>query len=171
MNNKAQIGPIVSFVVVTIILLMSAPIIYKVINTPLQKFATAINQTDQNAGKQVDFGRNRFFNLFDYIILFGFFTSVIALFVSSFLIDIHPAFVVVYIVGLFILFLFSPTLTGLLDRFYDPTGPFGTEISNMPGSNFLYVNYNWILLGICFITGILIFGKLNRGGSGQSYGY
>jgi hypothetical protein len=166
MNNKASISGIVAIVGILIVLLILAPVMLKVITIPLNKFTTALSPISNQSAEAVNFGTNKINSLFDIVIVVIFFFNIILMLISSFLIDIHPAFLIVYVVAGFILFMIIPSFEAIAGAFLDNTN-FSDVVAYLPMTYFLYTNFAKIMVGVFFITGIVMFAKF-RGAGGMS---
>lgn len=160
MNKRGQFLSILFFIGVTIGLLLLAPIILKIIGSVTTNFSSSVNSTSPEAAEAVTYGWDKTTDLFDTAVVMLFFFNIIILLISSFLIDIHPAFVIIYIVAGIVIFALTPTYIQTLDNFYDPTGAFSTEVGYLPGASWIYNNYGIILLGVFFLTGFIMFAKI-----------
>lgn len=157
--KKGQIDyPILTFIVVIIGLLFIAPLVYKVVNTSLDNFANSINNVTEGAGDNVRFVETRFANTWDVIIIIAFIINVLLLFISAFLIDTHPVFIVLYLVFSIFTMMFAPTILDSVDAIYD-SATFVNETANLPFMDFVRNYFGVIILGIMILTGIIIYAK------------
>ena len=176
-NKKAQINAIIVFAAVIIILLFLAPIILKIVVAPVSKVATAFSTVDptNQSTQQITFIQNKFTGTFDWVIAFFFMFNTIILLLSAFLVDVHPAFLVIYIIAAFFLMVFAPTVLSALGNIYEsPSFSVGNEnvIQYIPITNFIYQNFGFILVGIIILSGVILFAKYKLGNSysgGSSY--
>jgi len=167
-NNKGQIdGGIVPFVVLIIALLILAPIMYKVVTSVLGKFSTAIGTQSAQAETASTFVLTKFISIWDIIIFIGFIVAVILLFVSAFMVDVHPAFIILYIIVAFLTMFFAPQAVQVLQYLWTGTD-FQEAYGNMPLTVFILNNFSIIMLSLIFITGIIMYAKMKgvSGGSG-----
>jgi hypothetical protein len=169
LNKRAAIGGIVAFIGITIVLLMLAPIILKVVTIPLGKFPTSIAPISNQSAEATTYGLNKINSLFDIVIVAVFFFNILLLLVSSFLIDIHPAFLIVYIVAGFFLFMFVPAFEAIIGSFLDNPS-FSDVMTFLPMTKFIYDNFAMLMLGVFFITGLVMFAKFKGMGGGQNAG-
>lgn len=158
LNRKAQLNSIIAFVAVIVALLITAPIVLKIFNSVTGGFATSVQNTSADAYNAVTYGQTTVNTFWDYVILVAFITNVLLLFVTSFLIDMHPALVVLYIIGGIFLFFIGPVYITSVDKIFT-NSQFTTEVANMPNTTWLYSNFLWVLLGIYFATGVIMFVK------------
>lgn len=162
-NKKGQFAGIIMFIGTVIGMIILAPIMLKIIGTILSTTSAAIgNQTVQdaatgNATAALNYGLASFNKFWDIIIVAFFFINVILLIISSFMIDVHPAFWVIYLFLAFIFFFISPAYTKALDTIW---GSYSDVTGNLPNTSWIYHNFNFIMLGIYFITAIIIFAKI-----------
>jgi hypothetical protein len=172
MNIKAQLEhPILSFFVLAIILLMLSPIMLKVfisIRDPLSSSLGNLSSGGDIAKTNFEKVINTGINLWDKVIIFCFFIALVLLFVSAYLIDSHPIFLVLYIFVAFLLILLAPSIIGALDNIYN-SSEFVTEVSYLPYVEWLKNNFIGFLIGVIVITGIIIYGKIAlTGGNSRS---
>ncbi len=168
-NKKAQVAGIFAFVALCVGIFILAPIFLKIFNSLTGHMATQLQNQSTAAYNAIQYGQQKFNSLWDYAIIIAFLMNMILLLLSSFLIDIHPVFIVLYILSAFFLFILAPTYIQIIDKFWtDPH--FTTEVANMPNTSWLYQNFIWVLLGIYFITGVIMFIKLRMGKQQQTPG-
>ena len=166
MNRKGQSAfPILTFVGIVLLLLFLAPFMFKLVNTPLEKFQTAIGNQSIEAGQAVNSVRGSFLNFWDTLIIIAFTISLILLLVSAFLIDVHPIFTLLYVLLCFFIFIFAPMVLDTIDVIYDGISAdqalmTSSEISTyLPLTNFIRVNFAAIILGIMVLSGIVMYAK------------
>lgn len=162
MYNKGQ-GSFVIFVFVIIALILMAPIFLKIINTVIPTVSNNVASLSPTANQTGQALRQTAVNWFDYIILIGFFANVILLLVSAFLVDVHPAFVVFYMLTGLFMFIFAPNALQATQEVYG-NSQFATETSQLPLTSFLIDNFGAIILGVFVISLILMFAKFKFGG-------
>jgi hypothetical protein len=163
MNRKAQIAfPIISFVVVVGVLLLLGPIFMKVFVNVNDKFGNALGNVSGAGGPiaQANFGAvmTPLVSFWDKIIVAGFIAAVIILFISAFMIDTNPFWIIVYILLAFFLILFTPNILSGIDHIYH-SALFANEMTYLPFLAWLENNFIYVLIGIIFVTGIIIYGK------------
>jgi hypothetical protein len=154
---------VVTFIGIVVIIIMMAPTLLKIVNEPVDKFSTALSNIDPSASEAVDMAHSGFTNLWDTVIMIAFLTSVILLFLSAFLIDTHPAFLVLYIIVCFLLFLFLPDI---YDALYKVWGEFATESAMLPMTEWLLNNLTGVTLAIVILTGIIMYAKIKSSTQG-----
>ena len=160
MNKKAQFEhPIAIFFFLVIGLLVFAPIMLKIMNSVLTPFASGVGNISSTAGSTVTGIKTTFVSFWDFVIMSAFLINVILLFVSAFMVDTHPIFLVLYILFGFLIFIFAPMLLDSVDKIYD-SADFTSEVSDIPMVDFIRNNFTMIVLGIYFISGIIIYAKI-----------
>lgn len=163
-HKKAQIDfPILTLIIVVFGLLVLAPFILKILNSFSAPFGEAVGNMSEQAGTNVAYITNSFVGFWDFVILIGFLINVILLFITSFLVDTHPVFLVLFILFGFFTFIFAPTLLDVVNKIYDDPN-FALEVSQIQMVDFLREYFGIILLGIFVVCGIIIFSKFKWGG-------
>lgn len=166
-NKRGQLDhPIILFVIVVFGLLLFAPIIMKIFLTTSSSVGSALgNVTNGGTQAKTNFDKvlNTAINFWDKIIVFAFVISIILMFVSAFLIDVHPFWIILYIFISFMLVLFVPDITSALDRVYS-NSQFTSEVAHLPFTDSIRSNFMVFLVGIIVITGIIIYAKVGWGG-------
>ena len=170
-NKKAQTMSIIFFFVIVLAVFILAVLLMSMVNTVLNPFKEQINQTSTNAGTTVNLVQNKFNAVWDWVVVMLFIFNLVILLFSSFMIDIHPAFLVLYIISVMFLLMFGSTILGSLNSIYDPSGVFGTgnvtsggnAIGNMPITSWILNNFTLVTLGIIIISGIIMYSKFKFG--------
>ena len=170
LNKKGNVAGLISFVAITIIVLMLAPVLLKIITVPLNKYAEAVAPISNESATAVTYGYTKINSLFDMVIVIAFIFNLMLLLLSSFMIDIHPAFLIVYVIAGFVLFMFMPTFETLIGAFYS-NAAFSDVLVNLPMSNFIYQNFGYIMLGVFVLSGVIMFAKFKGSNQGGSNGY
>ena len=142
-----------------IVLLLLSPIMLKIVNEILTPFQAQVGNMSAEAGAGVATIHTSFLNFWDFIIVITFVVITLLLFISAFFIDTNPLFVVLYLILAFILMIFAPDMTRIIDQIYD-SPQFLTEITSIPMSDFLRTHFEIITLGIIILSGVVIYGKL-----------
>lgn len=167
MNNKAQIDyPIITWVVIVFALLLIAPIMLKIFNSIQAPMSASLgNITNGGAVASANFNSvmNTAVNFWDKVIIAAFVLATVLLFISAFLIDSSPFWIVLYIFISFMLVLFAPDIISSLDSIYNSSA-FASEVSSLTFMKNLKDNFGIILTGIMVTTGIIIYGKIALGG-------
>lgn len=154
-DKKGEFAP-AAFFAILVVLIVLAPIVLKVVNSSTSGLFSALNSTAPAAVAEGESAVQKVTNLFDYLVIIGVLVAVILLFVSAFFIDTHPVFVVMYIIGAFVLILLAPNISGAIDDIY---GQFGEEEGQLPLTSFIKDNLVTFLLGILLLTGIIMYSK------------
>ena len=159
-NKKGGLeAPMIAFILFFIALIILAPIALKVINsviTPLGTNLAAMSPAANQSAAAVVATSNAFW---DFAIIFAFVGMMIVMFISSYFIDVHPIFIVIYIMLAFILFLIIPSMQDAFGQIYG-LPEFSSEVDNLSMTNFLQKNFGIVTLGIYIITGIIMFAKM-----------
>ena len=163
-NKRGQVdNPVIAFVVIVAALILFAPIMLKIFVNVDQGVGNSLGNL---SGQQGVIAKANFeavttplISFWDKVIIAAFILAVLLLFVSAFLIDAHPFFVVLYIFLNFMLILFIPSITKAIDNIYDSVN-FATEVAQLTFLDTLRSNFTAFVVGIMVITGIIIYGKL-----------
>lgn len=168
--KKAQLDNIVGFVFVAVALLFLAPIMMLIFHTVGGSLSSHLGNVTTGgavvAKANFDSVLNPLVSWWDKILVFVFIVLVLVLLFSSFFIDTHPVFVVLYIVVAMLLLLVSNGFLGSLSKIYNDavfSGPdaYGLVVTNsIPFMNFLLNNFGYVLVGVFFLTGVVMFGKI-----------
>lgn len=166
MNNKAQALSIIIFVGIALTIVLTALFTLYIVNTPLEKLSDSLNATSPEASNRIDFVNTRFTQWWDNVVMLILLLNVLLLFISAFLVDVHPAFLVIYIGAIFFLFLFAPTVVNSIQEIWNkPT--FVSTVNNMPMLEFILNNFMVVLLGIVILSGIFMYSKIKLFGSSE----
>lgn len=172
MKRKGQLDyPIITFVVILVGLLIIGIVVLKVMNEVQAPFSSSLGNITGGGGEIAQTNFNYVMNIatsfWDKVIVFAFFVSIILLFVSAFLIDVHPFWTTLYVLISFFTMLFAPNIIGAVDNLYD-NPEFALEASQLTFMNSIRTYFGEILVGVMVITGIIIYGKIalfsSRGG-------
>ena len=87
------------------------------------------------------------------------------MFISAFLIDAHPIFIILYVIMNFFILIFGNHVISALDTIYD-MAQFSTEVAYLPFVDALRIYYGEIIIGLMIISGIIIYGKIRFFGMG-----
>jgi len=163
-DRRGQLDfPILSFLVVVVGLIIMAPIMLKSYNAIQDSVGPAFgnlsvggNQTKAN----FDAVMNPLTNFWDEVMIAAFVFSVVILLISSFLIDTHPLWIVLYIVVAMFMIMFIPDIMQSADAIYD-NAEFAAESSSLSFMDNLRTHMGEIIIGLFIITGIIIYGKIN----------
>lgn len=164
MNNKGQIDyPLITFIVIVIGLIILAPFMLKIVNEVLTPFSAGVGNVTAEAGTSVTHIRDTFINFWDFVIIAGFLFAILLLFISSFLVETHPFFLIIFILLSFFTFLFAPSFLDVLDTIYN-SSQFATEVSTLAMIDFIRTYLGIILVGIYFVCGVIMFARFRFGG-------
>jgi len=161
-QKKAQYDTI-AWIGTVVVLLILAPILYKVVSTSLSQFSVAINNTSPTAAASVDLIQGSFLGWLDYLIMIGFLVNIVLLFVFAFMVDTHPLFLVFYIISSVFTMIFSPYVIEPIKQIFG-MAEFGDAVINLPLTEFVLTRFNIILLGVIVVAGIIMYAKLRGGG-------
>lgn len=163
-NKKGQIdNPIIAFAVIIVGLLMFVPLTFTILNETTKGFEkglTSIDETNKSS-EAVSELRTDTLEWLDFLVIGIFFVLVIVMMVSSFLIDINPFFMILYIVSVIGLFVFGGGLMDAVIQIWS-VDTFDEVVSYMPMTQFLISNFFTITLGIVLLTGVVIYAKIKR---------
>ncbi len=162
-KKKAQYDTI-AWIASVIVLLILAPILYKVVSTSLTQFSTAINNTSPTAAASVDLIQGSFLGWLDYLIMIGFLVNIVLLFVFAFMVDTHPLFLIFYIIASVFTMIFAPYVVEPIKQIFG-MAEFGDAVVNLPLTEFVVTRFNIILLGVIVVAGIIMYAKLKGGGT------
>jgi hypothetical protein len=178
MNKKGNVLSIIFIVGTIVTLLLMAPILVKLVIIPSEKFSDALATIDSTnkSVEAVNFIQHKFTSLFDWVILFFILFSIIILLISSFMIDVHPVFFVIYFIAMLMIMIFAPMTLGFLDRMYNCTdymspgecagyGGWTYEIASLPITKFIYDNFSVFILSVMMLSGVIMYGKYRRSSS------
>ncbi len=163
MDKKAQLDfPIITFVFVVFGLMLIAPVVLKIFNSIQDPLSNQFgNMTNGGAVAQANFNKvmDTATTFWDKVIIAAFIFAVITLFISAFLIDSSPFWIILYIFLAFMTVIFAPNIIGALDNIYDSSS-FTSEVNSLSFIGTLRTYFPQILVGIIIITGIIIYGKI-----------
>lgn len=168
MNKSGQAESIIIFFVLIVAVLITSIIILRMTNAILTPFQNQIGNFSAPAGAAVEYAHSRMTTVWDWIIVLLILFNIILLLVSSFLVDIHPAFLIVYIIAVVLLMIFGNSALYALDGIWSQMGT-ATETSQTPLQQFIINNFQMIMLGIIVLSGIVMYSKF-RFFSGQGTG-
>lgn len=163
--KKGQVeAGIVLFAALGIGLIIIAPLMMKVFLSFQQPLSDALgNVSSANGGPVAQANFNAIMDplvtWWDKAVVAAYVASILILFVSSFLVDTHPFFIVFYILVCFLLILFSPFIMHAADVIYTSAN-FATEVTHLTWMDYIRNHYFELLLGIIFLNGIIMYGKV-----------
>lgn len=177
-TKKGQALSIIFFFIIVLSVFIVAVLIMSLVNTVLDPFRTQISTISNQSGQAVGQVQTSFNSVWDWCVVVLFIFNVVILLFSSFMVDIHPAFLIIYIIAVMFLMMFGSTILGSLDAIYNPSGVFGTgnvtaggnAISNMPVTSWILNNFTLVMLGIIIISGVIMYSKFKlNSNSGGNY--
>jgi len=165
MNNRGQFG-IVAFVGVFIVLLALAPILLNIVTSIGGGVQSNIASIDASAGATMQQPITKFTQMWDYVIVFIFTINILLLLITSFFIDTHPIFTLLYIFMGFLLFVFTPYVKDIASTLWD-TPRYITDgtITELSLTGFLLDNYGIVLLMVFVLSGIIMYAKIKYFGN------
>jgi hypothetical protein len=161
MNSKAQFG-MITFIGLILVMLFLAPIVIKIVRSSVGGFSDGLENVNSAAADEVDAIEDTFISLWDWVIFLMFGLNVIILLLSSFFIDTHPAFVIVYILTMFFMFAFAPSILDGLEASYNQLGDAASGHDSgayLPITEFLINNFGTLMLSIAILSGIVMYAK------------
>lgn len=173
LNKKGQVESIIIFFFLLIAILITSIIVLRITNailTPFQQRIGNLSITGAEQSADVIYKVQTNFNkVWDWVIILLFAFNILVLFITSFLIDIHPAFAIIYIIAVIFLFVFGNSMLYVLDSIWNNSNiATDYELQNTQMQQFLINNFQLILLGIFFVSGVIIYAKIKYFGSGNS---
>jgi len=163
-NKSGQLDfPIITFVIVIFGLLLIAPIVLKIFNQVNTNVGSSFGNMSGGGGA---IAKENFESVmyvavtfWDKIIIASFVLALLLLFISAFLVDTNPFWVILYIFISFMLVLFAGNIISSLDSIYN-SALFATEVSSLTFVATLRDHFGEFLVGIIAITGIIMYGKI-----------
>lgn len=170
-NKKGQAESIVFFFVIIVGVLLIAVIMGYMVNKILTPFGNNLNAISPQANTTVQGIVQKFNQTWDYAIIMVFLLNVIILFVSAFLVDVHPFFVFLYIIVVCFMIFLAPNILHVIETVYD-NPEYALEVGRMPLTNFFFQNFIIIFLAIIVLSGIIMYAKIKfiSGAGGSSFG-
>lgn len=174
-NKKGMMGGVAFLVIILAVMIILSPIILKVgvsVMTAAQNQFSQIDSSNRSAST-VGFVKTRLTGTFDWVIMLLFLFDFLLLLVSSFLIDVHPAFIIIYIIGAFCLVVTVPYTMVAAEKIYS-MGTFNPSITQyLPMTEFFMNNFGVVVVAILVVTGIVMYAKIkyfsSGGGGSGSY--
>jgi len=156
-QKKGQ-ADIVILIGILVSLMILAPVMLKIFNSIVVETIPILNESSVDAGSAMTKVSSTFTTFWDYLIVIAMFVAIITLFISAFMVDTHPIFLIMYIMMAFGLMTFSNYLTAPVTNILG-MGEFATELGQIPMTSFMITNFNLILLGVIVLSGIILYGK------------
>jgi hypothetical protein len=168
LNKKGQLDiPIIGFVVVVLILLFLAPFMLKIVRTGTTGFQTAIGNQSEEAGENVAHVRETFTGFWDAVIALAFLANIILFLVSAFLIDVHPSFVLIFMLTGFFTLIFAPIVLDSLQQIWG-LSEFSQETAQLPITSFILNHFGKIITAVMLIGGVVLYSKFKFFGGGRT---
>jgi len=161
-NRLGQMDfPLIGFAVLTLSLLFLAPVGIKIFSAINTNVGGQLTNQSSVAGTNFTAVMTPLITWWDKIIIFAFVIAIILLFISAFMIDTHPVWVILYIiVGMFTI-IFSNAIQSSLQTFYETTTFLtAAELALLPYVTWVYTNFGYFLVGIMILTGVIMYGKI-----------
>lgn len=176
-DNKGQIISVVAFFAIFLTILVLGTLLMSFVNTILKPVDATLTNMSPQAGGAVRSVNNSFNNWWDIAIVLLSFLDIIILFISSYMVDTHPVFLVVYIIACMMLVIFGGNLATALADIFDTNGIFGNSnvtaggniIQYMPLTSYIYNHFTIVILGILIVSGVIMYAKFKFGRSGGTY--
>jgi len=176
-NKKAQALSIVAFFVIMLSVFVLAVLLMSFVNTILEPFRENIAIVSNESADTVEDIQTSFNAVWDWTIALLFLFNLIILLFSAYMVDIHPAFLVFYVISVMMLMMFGSTVVGALDSLYNPSGIFGTgnltaggnALQHMPIIGYLLNHFTLVILGIIILSGVVMYAKFKTGNQGGAY--
>lgn len=164
-NKKGQIEiPVAVFIFLIVGLVILAPFCLKIMRAILQPMGNSLADISPMANISAQHVVTTVTNFWDFGIMFAFLIITIMMFVSAYFIDVHPLFIIFYIILGFIMFLTITPMQDLFTNMYDASlvPDMTGEINALPMTHFL-ASYFWAICLVLFvISGIIMYGKLRQ---------
>lgn len=176
MKSKGQIGGVALFIMIVAMLIIIAPILLKVGTTILSTTSNQLATIDTSnvSSNNVDFVKNKITGTFDWVIMLLVIINMLVLLISAFLIDINPAFLVIYIIGAFILVITLPYTMAVAENIYG-SSQFSVGANNViqyiPMTEFLLNNFGTVIVGVLMLSGIIMYAKFRYRSQGGGTAY
>lgn len=166
LGKRGQALSVIAFFAVIIAIFIVSLVVNNMVNKVLDPFQSQITNISTEAGANVGTIKNGFNTWWDYAIVLLFILNVLLLFISAFMVDVHPAFLLIYILALAFLFIFGISVMGAVQNIWSTEAgyPFSESVAKMPITNWLMNNFSLVLLGIAILSGVIMYAKIKFGG-------
>lgn len=175
---KGQLDfPVLTFMTLAVGLVMIGPILlhlFKSIQAPMSSSLANITVGGSEASTAFNSAINPLINMWDEVLIFAFILAILLLLISSFLIDTHPAFIIVYIFIALFCVLFSGNIMSAADNLYGASSPYYVDTLQLTFLNYVRLNFAGLLIGVIVVSGIIMYGKIAffaSSGGGRGGGY
>jgi len=159
MKTKRAQMDILAFAVLFLAIIIIAPIAFNLFFTIMDSVGTQFNAISNQSANAVAHVKNVYTGFFDFAVVSVFIVNVLLLLVSSFLVMVHPAFVVFFALFCMFTMIFVPQLLVVAEGVWG-ADTISTTTVYMPVTQFLFEHYGLILLIVMIITGIVMYAKL-----------
>ena len=169
MKKDGQVISIVAFFAITLSVFVVAFLLVSFTNTILSPVGTQLGNMSDTAGTAVTSVSDSFNTWFDVFIIVLFFLNVIILMISAFMVDVHPLFLIVYVMSAFLLMMFGGNMMSSINILWSDTGSFSNAIEHMPLTVWMLDHFTLVILSIIIISGIVMYSKFRYGSSGGEF--
>lgn len=156
--KKGQID-MVFFMVLAVMIIIIAPIMMTVFRTAVGGFSDGLANVNSGAAATVDVIENKFIGFYDILVVCVLLVNILMLFIMAFLVDVHPAFLMFYILTCVFSMIFIPVLLETAENIWTADTISGYT-SSLPMTQFFLDNYSIIMLIVMVITGIITYAKI-----------
>lgn len=179
-SRRAQLD-IAWAIIVGVVLLLMAPILLHITTTITSSIGNATSAyggahgTNTSITDTTDYINSVLFNFWDFMTVIFFFVSILFLFISAYFVNMHPMFLIFYIISAIVIVLLLPGMQTMLNEAYGYLDVLNTTvgnnsylghttITNMPMT--MWVMQHLVTIGLVTIvlSGIIMYGKLSRAG-------
>jgi hypothetical protein len=170
-NKRGQAESVIIFFGIVVAIFIASIIILRLTNSILTPFANQIEPYSNQSATVVRSIDTSFAGIWDWVVILLFLFNLVLLLVSAFLVDIHPAFLIVYIIAVVFLVIFGNSFAYIIDKVWEGVGT-PVETLQTPMQQFIINNFNMIMLGVIALSGIVMYGKFRFfGGQGTGGNY
>ena len=161
MRKKGQLDAVI-FIVLIICLLIAAPICFYMFHSVMTPLNNAMANMSPQINTTVTYLSNSYDTFWDWAVLMIFIAMVTTLFISSFLVNFHPVFLVLYIILAFVMVIITPMLatpaTTISNQFA------ATTAGHLNYTDWLRDHIVLVVLAVLVTSGIITYGKMRSGG-------
>ena len=175
MNNRGNLGGIAFFVALLLGLIIMAPILLKVGTTILSATSNQLAKVDTSnrSSDSVNYVQGQLTGTMDWMVMFFVMINILLLLVTAFLIDVHPAFLVMYIIGAFAMVITLPYTASAGEKIYSMS-QFSSGADNViqyiPMTEFLLNHFGVVIVGVFFLTAVIMYVKIrSTSGTGGNF--
>lgn len=161
MGKSGQLD-VVIFLIMVIVLLIAAPVCMKFFHSVMMPLGNAIAPMSPQANTTVGYLTTSYDTFWDFAVLMMFIALVATLFLSSFLVNMHPAFLILYIILAFVMVIITPMLASSATSVANQLA--ADTAGHLPYTDYLRSNIVIITLAVLILSGIISYGKMRLGG-------